>query len=84
EDSTVRVLETAGAVLGWVRSLRPAVEEAHTVAARRSERDLRLSAVLQEALAGQAARLQRLQAHREDLGRVRAMLVRQAGTSDRP
>jgi hypothetical protein len=79
EDSAGRVQDTAGAVLGWVRSLRPAVEEAHTVAARRSERDQRLSAMLQQALAVQAHRVQRLQQHRTDLGRVRAMLERQAG-----
>jgi hypothetical protein len=79
EDAAARVVETAGGVLGWARSLKPAVEEAHAVAARRTARDQRLTAHLRQLIEEQAARRDRVERHRGALARVRAMLERQAG-----
>lgn len=81
EDATSHVAETAGAVLGWARSLKPAVEEAYAVAARRSARDQKLTAQALAMLDERGARQGRVEQHRSALHRVRAMLERQSGKS---
>lgn len=81
EDATSRVEETAGAVLGWARSLKPAVEEAYAVAARRTARDQRLTAQAQAMLDERGARQGGVEQQRSALNRVRGMLERQSGMS---
>ncbi len=78
EDDAARLVDTSGAVLGWARSLRPAVAEAYAVAARRTARDQHLSAQLRHLVAEQAGREERITEHRNAIDRVRAMLQRQA------
>lgn len=78
EDAARRLSETAGAVLGDSRALRPALEEAYAVAKRRSARDQRLTDMLERFLAERHAMSRGLDAHRVTLERVRHALERAA------
>lgn len=79
EEIVARVGDSAAAVQGWVRSLKPAVEEAHEVARRRSARDHKLTLMLHEMIDTAASREQDASTHRNSIERVAAMLKRQAG-----
>lgn len=76
EDSARRLAETAGAVLGHSRSLRPAVEEAYAVARRRSARDVKLTDTLERFIGERQAAASRLREHRVLLERIHQVLER--------
>lgn len=76
EDAARRVSETAGAVLGHARSLRPAVEEAYAVAKRRSARDARLTDMLERFIGEREQLARTLEDHRAQLRRVDEVLQR--------
>lgn len=74
EDAARRVTEIAGAVLGHARSLRPAVEEAHAVAKRRSARDTRLTDALERFISDREQLGRQLGEHRVTLEMVDEVL----------
>lgn len=76
EDAARRMTETAGSVLGHARSLRPAVEEAHAVARRRSARDLRLTDTLERFIAEREQLTRTMAEHRATLDGVDEVLQR--------
>lgn len=76
EDSARRVAETAGAVLGHSRSLKPAVEEAYAVARRRTARDEKLTATMERLLAERESLSAALTEHRAAVDQVRHELER--------
>ncbi|HEX5635302.1 MAG TPA: methyl-accepting chemotaxis protein, partial [Gemmatimonadales bacterium] len=78
EDAARRLGEVAATLLGDMRALRPAVEEAHAVAHRRSARDHHLTATLERFLDDRAALARGLVQHRSALTRLEEAL-RQRG-----
>lgn len=84
EDATARVTESAGAVLGWTRSLKPVVEETYAVAARRSARDHKLTLQAQAMLDERATREVRMDQVRAAIHHVRTTLEQSVGTSGTP
>jgi hypothetical protein len=76
EDSARRLTDTAGAVLGYSRSLRPAVDEAHAVAQRRSARDVKLTDTLERFVAERGTTANQLHEHRLTLERITQALER--------
>jgi hypothetical protein len=81
EESSRRLSETAAALEAAARSLRPAVEEANTVAKRRSARDQHLSATLERFLTERAAFGRLLMTHRDALEKVGQALHRLEDTN---
>lgn len=79
EEATRRLGEVAGTLLGDTRSLRPALEEAHTVAQRRTARDHHLSATLERFLDERSGLARAMAQHRLALARVEEDLRRAAG-----
>ena len=76
EEGSRRLAEAAAALEAAARSLRPAVDEANTVAKRRSARDQHLSATLERFLAERAAMARLLLSHRDALDKVGSALRR--------
>lgn len=70
EEESRRLAESAALLEGAARSLRPAVEEANTVAKRRSARDQHLSATLERFLLERATMARALVAHRDALEKI--------------
>jgi len=76
EEGSRRLAETAATLEAAARSLRPAVDEANTVAKRRSARDHHLSTTLERFLAERAAMARLLLSHRDALDKVGTALRR--------
>ena len=76
EEGSRRLAEAAATLEGAARSLRPAVDEANTVAKRRSARDQHLSATLERFLSERAAMARLLLSHRDALDKVGSALRR--------
>ncbi len=76
EEGSRRLAETAAALEGAARSLRPAVEEANTVAKRRSARDQHLSATLERFLTERSVMTKLLLTHRDSLDKLGQALRR--------
>lgn len=76
EDGSRRLAETAATLKAAARSLQPAVDEANTVAKRRSARDEHLSATLERFLSERAAMARLLLSHRDALDKVGSALRR--------
>jgi methyl-accepting chemotaxis protein len=76
EEGTRRLTESAAAMETAARSLRPAVEEANTVAKRRSARDQHLSATLERFLSERSTLARLLLSHHDALDRVAQELRR--------
>jgi hypothetical protein len=76
EEAARRVMETAGAVLSHARSLRPAVDEAYAVARRRTDRDTRLTEMLERFTTDRDTLVQTLTNHRALLEQVERILQR--------
>lgn len=76
EDGSRKLAETAATLEAAARSLRPAVDEANTVAKRRSARDEHLSATLERFLSERAAMARLLLSHRDALEKVGSALRR--------
>jgi hypothetical protein len=76
EDGSRRLAEAAAALEAAARSLLPTVEEANTVAKRRSARDQHLSATLERFLSERAAMARALSSHRDALDKVGLALRR--------
>jgi hypothetical protein len=76
EDAARRVAEISGEVLGYARSLKPALEEAYAVARRRSARDNRLTTTTERLLSEREGLAQSLGEHRAALEVVRLGLDR--------
>lgn len=70
EDAARRLGDVAGTLLGDTRSLRPALEEAATVAHRRSARDHHLTATMERFLDERGALARAMTQHRTALGRL--------------
>lgn len=86
EDSARQMGELAGSMESRARGLWPAIEEANTVAARRSARDTHLTETLEQFLAERGAVTTALSAHRDAIDRLSERLERLArvGRSTRP
>ncbi len=76
EESARQVTDIAGSVLGYARSLHPAVEEAYAVARRRSARDEKLTATTERLLAERESLSHALADHRLAVARVSEALSR--------
>lgn len=79
EDAARRLGEAAGGLMGDTRSLRPALDEAATVAHRRSARDHHLTATVERFLDERSALARAMLQHRTTLGRLEDELRRAAG-----
>ncbi len=79
EDAARRLGDVAGTLLGDTRSLRPALDEAATVAHRRSARDHHLTATVERFLDERGALARAMGQHRMTLGRLEEELRRVAG-----
>jgi hypothetical protein len=79
EDAARRLGDVAGTLLGDTRSLRPALDEAATVAHRRSARDHHLTATVERFLDERGALARAMGQHRTTLGRLEEDLRRAAG-----
>ncbi len=87
EEGSRRLAETATMLEVAAHSLRPAVDEANTVAKRRSARDQHLSATLERFLSERAAMGRLLLSHRDALTKVGLALRRleeEPGTPSQP
>lgn len=79
EDAARRLGEVAGSLLGDTRSLRPALDEAATVAHRRSARDHHLTATVERFLDERGALARAMGQHRAALTELQEDLRRAAG-----
>ncbi len=84
EEATRRLGEVAATLLGDTRALRPALEEAHTVAQRRTARDHHLSATLERFLDERGALARAMGQHRLALTHLEDALRRAAGAPGVP
>jgi hypothetical protein len=76
EDAARRLGDSAAALLGDARALRPALEEAYAVARRRSARDQRLTDTMERFLGERSEMARALENHRVNLDRLREAMER--------